>query len=259
MIKFFHHIRQSLISQNQMSKYFKYAIGEILLVVIGILMALQINNWNEQRKIKNQEIAILKSFKKTINEDFEFLNASLKRYSASRNSIDYLINHIEQDLPYIDSLKFHFGNLNVLHRLAINVSVFENLKSKGFDLISNDSLKEEIINFYDFAQNALRTNFEAYRQIIDNGSNTVYRKHFDAFWEPVSRELYSTEESPFGKDHLIVVMQPTNYEHLKKDKEFMYYLKSLRNQQYWYITINVMKIQKDLTNILTLIDRELKE
>jgi len=46
MIKFFRHIRKSLIEQNKMGKYFKYAIGEIILVVIGILIALQINNWN---------------------------------------------------------------------------------------------------------------------------------------------------------------------------------------------------------------------
>ena len=57
MIKFFRHIRRSLIQKNQMGKYFKYAIGEILLVVIGILIALQINNWNEDRKLKKEERA----------------------------------------------------------------------------------------------------------------------------------------------------------------------------------------------------------
>ena len=50
MIKFFRKIRQNLLSEGKTGKYFKYAIGEIVLVVIGILIALQINNWNEGRK-----------------------------------------------------------------------------------------------------------------------------------------------------------------------------------------------------------------
>ena len=59
MIKFFRHIRKTLLEQNKTSKYFKYAIGEIVLVVIGILIALQINNWNEHRKSMLQEVNIL--------------------------------------------------------------------------------------------------------------------------------------------------------------------------------------------------------
>jgi len=55
MIKFFRKIRQNLLIENKTGKYFKYAIGEIILVVIGILIALQINNWNENRKHKNKK------------------------------------------------------------------------------------------------------------------------------------------------------------------------------------------------------------
>ena len=55
MIKFFRKIRFNLLSENNTSKYFKYAFGEIILVVIGILIALQINNWNENRKNKITE------------------------------------------------------------------------------------------------------------------------------------------------------------------------------------------------------------
>jgi len=70
MIKFFRHIRQSLIMKNQTGKYFKYAIGEIILVVIGILIALQINNWNEKRKVvqdvSHTKIALKKELEKII-------------------------------------------------------------------------------------------------------------------------------------------------------------------------------------------------
>ncbi|PTL99428.1 MAG: hypothetical protein DA407_16780 [Bacteroidetes bacterium] len=259
MISIFKRIRKDLMEKNKTGKYFKYAIGEIVLVVIGILIALQINNWNEVRKNKNHEIEILKSFKKSIESDIIQYNKLSKRYSESTNSINYLINHLEQDLPYNDSLKFHFGNLNVLHHLTVKNSVFENLKSKGFDLLSNETLKEDIITFYDFALTTLKFNFESYSDLIHNASNTLYIKHFDAIWEPNSRNIYSLEENPLGKDNLYIVMQPTNYEKLKNDQEFMYFLKSLRNQQYWYITVNLIKIKKDLTHLSKLIDTELSK
>ncbi|MFT7066002.1 MAG: hypothetical protein ACJAUO_001580, partial [Sediminicola sp.] len=59
MIKFFRKIRQKMLTENKFSKYLLYAIGEIILVVIGILIALSINNWNENRKESNLELEIL--------------------------------------------------------------------------------------------------------------------------------------------------------------------------------------------------------
>ena len=63
MIKFFRKIRQELLTENKIGQYLKYAIGEILLVVIGILIALQINNWNEARKSRIVETVLLKTIK----------------------------------------------------------------------------------------------------------------------------------------------------------------------------------------------------
>jgi hypothetical protein len=259
MIKLFKNIRRNLLMENNTGKYLKYAIGEIILVVIGILIALQINNWNEQRKNNKQEVEILKSFKKSIENDLIQVDGAFKRYSESRNSIDYLITHLEQDLPFNDSLKFHFGNLSVLHHLVVKNSVFENLKSEGFDLISNEILKEDIITFYDYTQTTLKFNFESYSELINDAAKTIYRKHFDAIWEPNSRDIYSLEESPFGKGSLVIVMRPINYDLLKNDNEFMFFIKSLRNQQYWYITINAIKMKKDLNHLLKLINIELNQ
>ena len=64
MIKIFRKIRQNLVMENKTGRYFKYAIGEIILVVIGILIALQINNWNEARLKSNKESQILASIHK---------------------------------------------------------------------------------------------------------------------------------------------------------------------------------------------------
>ena len=61
MIKFFRKIRQKLLSENKFRNYLIYALGEILLVMVGILLALQVNNWNENRKTNEQESELLKS------------------------------------------------------------------------------------------------------------------------------------------------------------------------------------------------------
>src|SRR5210317_1943342 len=74
MIKFFRKIRQDLLSEGKTGKYFKYAIGETVLVVIGILIALQINNWNEQRKADKAEGKALIASKNEFEENIERLS-----------------------------------------------------------------------------------------------------------------------------------------------------------------------------------------
>lgn len=69
MIKFFRHIRKQLLSENKTGKYLKYALGEIILVVIGILIALQINNWNENRKSKRVADEIYRNLQTSLIQD----------------------------------------------------------------------------------------------------------------------------------------------------------------------------------------------
>ena len=83
MIKFLREIRQSLLMENKTGKYFKYAIGEIILVVVGILIALQINNWNEERKDRIKEQAILMQ----LQEDYEANLAQLEQKIKTRDEI----------------------------------------------------------------------------------------------------------------------------------------------------------------------------
>lgn len=78
MIKFFREIRQTLIMENKTSKYLKYAIGEIVLVVIGIMIALQVNNWNEKRKENKQELYLLNQIKKDIQSDSSLLASYIR-------------------------------------------------------------------------------------------------------------------------------------------------------------------------------------
>ncbi len=85
MIKFFRKIRQNLLTENKTGKYFKYAIGEIILVVIGILIALQTNNWNENNKAKSRWKSDLLELKSELNSDLirlDFVLIQLKHIGA---------------------------------------------------------------------------------------------------------------------------------------------------------------------------------
>ncbi|MCB0606018.1 MAG: hypothetical protein KDC25_14205, partial [Saprospiraceae bacterium] len=83
MIKFFRKIRQKLLTENKFSKYLIYAIGEIVLVVIGILIALGINNWNEQRKNRIAEIKLYETIIKSLESDFDDVEVHLQRIDSA--------------------------------------------------------------------------------------------------------------------------------------------------------------------------------
>ena len=86
MIPFFRKIRKTLADDNKPIKYFRYAIGEIVLVVIGILIALSINNWNEKQKLKTEEIEILQNFQKSFKNDINGLNRAMVTNRRVKNS-----------------------------------------------------------------------------------------------------------------------------------------------------------------------------
>jgi len=92
MIKFFRKIRQKLLTENKFSKYLLYALGEIILVVIGILIALQINNSNNQRIEKVREIKYLTNIKIDLNKDIESLEYNIDFRQKKALGIEKLIS-----------------------------------------------------------------------------------------------------------------------------------------------------------------------
>lgn len=109
MINFFRKIRQKLLTEHKFSKYLTYAFGEIILVVIGILIALQINNWNELRKLENkkQELII------NLLDDFEESNKELKIAIEYSDTLTYQMNTFFNN-AYSTELKIPVDSLKVL-------------------------------------------------------------------------------------------------------------------------------------------------
>ncbi|WP_207764273.1 DUF6090 family protein [Hanstruepera neustonica] len=150
MIKFFRKIRQNLLSEGKTGKYLKYAIGEIVLVVIGILIALQINNWNEGRKANKKEQLILKELRNSINSDLKaYEDFLIPRLERKKSGLDSLQNYIFDKGIIPDSLFLDFyTKLGQDVFMRFDSGPFEALKSNGLDIISNDSLRTAINNAY---------------------------------------------------------------------------------------------------------------
>src|SRR5210317_1909147 len=105
MIKFFRTIRQNLLNQGKTSKYLKYAIGEIILVVIGILIALNINNWNEEQKERLLEKEAFNSLLISLSSDLENqINFNIRILKFNIESINYIKQLLNGDIIYNDSI-----------------------------------------------------------------------------------------------------------------------------------------------------------
>jgi len=154
MIKFFRKIRQNLLSEGKTGKYFKYAIGEILLVVIGILIALQISNWNETKKERVFEIKMLNEIENALKIDIEHFHRLENRLYKLDSASNVFIKLVHEKAVFNDSLydkgRSRWYYLRTGINLQFNNGPYEALKSSGIDKVSNDSLRNNLVNFYDF-------------------------------------------------------------------------------------------------------------
>ena len=150
MLKIFRKIRQKLLTESKFSKYLLYAIGEIVLVVIGILIALQINNWNEEQKTRKLEKAYLVRLQNDLAADTLYLGTRLEHVKAQRIQIYKFIHEIYNTQTTEDEFRrvfllqsFDAGNL------VMQTSTFEELKSAGLiNIIQNEQIKIAMIDLY---------------------------------------------------------------------------------------------------------------
>jgi hypothetical protein len=262
MISFFRKIRKKLADHNEPLRYMRYAIGEILLVVIGILIAMQLNNLNERSKIEAKEIEILNDFKASLEVDLLEINRAIKRGEQAKASMEIILIHLETDLPYTDSLKFHFALTTDSWMPQVNGSVFESLKSEGLALISNKELRQELVRLHDELILRQKELSNRYRDLIDEGSANILITRFDELWKS-NYESWS-ERNDFADinytvDGLVSEMTPIDYEKLKDDQEYLYFLKSLKNRHFWFVEIEIKSVKKAVISILKNIELELEE
>ena len=253
MIKFFRKIRQRLLKENDFRKYLLYAIGEIFLVVLGILIALQINNANEDRKQRRLELDYLQNLK----TDLKLNIAELDKYITVRNSriesANYVLEHFEgKPLTDLNDFAFHTTNIYIWQKFSQQDNTFQELVNSGnLALISNDSIKNGLLNLQSLYKK-LKNEEEHFRF---DAEVLLYEPSYGVLdLNPVVKNFtYQVTGGQAGEN---VALPRANYEAMLKD------LKQKNGFVMAVYEFSVMNMQfnemKTLCNsIIALIDKEL--
>ena len=245
MIPFFRKIRRQILTQNKLSKYLIYAIGEIFLVVIGILIALWVNNLNIKNQQRVEEVNILKEIKKDFQADIRDFKIGMRLYNDISTSVDLILANLESTNGYNDSLDIYFAKtvawpISVIHKNSLDV-----LKSKGLGLISNDSLRKEILYFH----GTLYTS-------IKNWENYLNR---DMYFEEMVKRFDKVEPWKFDKagKRIRGEMKPNNYNALKTDTLYLSILRTMKRDAEFLMHGRYLNNIEKLESLIVNIDKEL--
>lgn len=241
MIALFRKIRQKLLSQNRFTRYLAYALGEVLLVVIGILIALQINNWNTAKTIRATEIEMLDDLKIALETDLKnVINNNIRdcniRLAVTKSIVDWSI----LATPPPDSIAKYHIYMGLIRTFTPVISPYKILESKGLDIIRNKTLKYKIINLYTLEYANLNTLFENETYNTRDVYRPEIRKHFK-----------------INPPEMEVRYQPLGLENSIKDRDFMNMVTIMYSNNIDLLKF-FMTIQVAIQDVIREIDQEIK-
>ena len=247
MIKFFRKIRQQLAYENNVTKYMRYAIGEIVLVVIGILIAVQINTWNGQQKANHKQLLVLKELLNSINNDLSDYDTYLDpRLKMKKSGIDSLYTYIREKKGIKDSVFMVFYKMSKQDiYLRFDNGPFEALKSSGLDLIRNDSLRSHINNTYTSSL-----------PVLALFGNEFYNENKSKIDELFYKLIgIKSNYLPDGTKHLVEYVKVDD---ILNNEDFLWALR-LEKDKYEEYTYRLKEMRTVLLDLKSAIEKELEE
>lgn len=148
MLRFLRRIKQNSDDGEHSGRFWTFAIGEFILVFLGILIALQVDNWNQNHQERKLEKVILSEMLANLQSDLKDVDFNLSYLSQVLESNQIVLAYLEGTEPWHDSLETHFGHLNGGITFSENISAYESIKSIGIALIRNDSLRQKTTYLY---------------------------------------------------------------------------------------------------------------
>ena len=241
MIKFFRKIRYDLMEKNKTGKYLKYAIGEIVLVVIGILIALSINNWNENRKEDNISQEYLKGINNDIIKDLEQIDEVLKEQIISIS----LISNIDNVFMEV----FHEPEKHESFFNALDTSQVKYLFSRGKSYRPRRGTYNSLISDGKSGSIKNRNAFQLIQEIYDE-ENLRVASSYEAIKEIESKIILMY---PYQKKYL-------TYSDLKKSKDDKIFLdlSNFTEQKYFYAA-NLFRLKEKMISVLKVFETEIRD
>lgn len=231
------------------SQWYKYII-EVIVVIVGILIAYNLEQWSGTRNNQKREIEILKEFKAALTADLAEMQGNIREHENSILSSRIILKVIKDNLPHHDSLDACFAYTHAFTTFSGRVGPIEQLKNTNLEIVSNDSLRLNIISMYDEAFPRLRlvelVVLRDYEQLRD-----FDRLYFEAY----DVEGISTNKSvpsPFWG-----VMRPIGFIELKTNPQYAALLRARISNQMGLLRGTYNPIANSLNNLLKQIDEEI--
>ncbi|WGK65150.1 DUF6090 family protein [Croceiramulus getboli] len=206
MIAFFRRLRKKVLAEGSTAKYFKYALGEIILVVIGILIALQINNWNIDRQTRIKEQAYLKEIRNNLGQDSLQLALVLDFNKNKERIVEEMIGIFSDTLNNEERFQIfnkHANNFTFYQVFdPVRIAFTNMLSAESIDLIRSSELREDLSVYYNYPyldgiQNRIAV---INRRVVDVHFPKFFSKEFVSEWIGISSEMPEVNELNIASD-----------------------------------------------------------
>jgi hypothetical protein len=256
----FFRLKTNFLNHQRYKQYFVFALGEMILIIIGILVALQIDNWSEYRKERKTERHILSEIHDNLKYDQVDFESNINHLENLRKSCSSLLKVLNEETPYHDSLGYFFSYLSVFPHFISKTNGYSLLQSKGIEIILNDTLRNHITDLYEdhypyiltLEKERIHHNFS----LLENAMKPYRGIHslpVDAL--PKSIEVKGSLKTlislGFGSNI-------RNYDRLKKDAGFK---SMIKNIEFWSSAVLLLhtSVKNSIDHLIILIEQDLED
>jgi hypothetical protein len=259
MIKFFRKIRYKLLGEGKTGKYLKYAIGEILLVVIGILIALSINNWNETKKEQAITNKYLSGFVSDLEKDRAQLDNLINVRKKESASAKALLNMIETNDYDLDSFYSHFYYIFPFYRFMPNSNTLEEvLNSSHLRFITDEDIKNRLLDLRSSYKEIKLNEEHVYedRSVYQYSALTLNHIEFNGLFIADTGFSIEKREESFSKSKDVEVYKK-DADYFMKDRHFKSFI-NLLDFNLLFVIPQLEKARNDCQSIISLIEEKMK-